>query len=81
MAKTITLLQEHEVEISEEFESLSNEDLLKQINGSYDGLGKTIVLLGEYQHTILHKIDGEEVRIDGGVIGTDGSEILLEGLE
>jgi len=81
MAKAITLLQAYEVEINEEFENLSNEDLLKQINGSYDGLGRTISLLGEYQHTILHKIDDEEVRMDGGVIGTDGTEIFLEGLD
>ena len=77
----ITIIQAFEMEIDDEH-YINNclEDVVNDINGLYDNVGKTISDRCEYQHSIITEINGESVMNDCGYINTKaGTEIILDG--
>lgn len=80
--KKIVLMQVYEIAIPKEYENLSKDELLNEINFMYDIKGKNIIdSMGsesEYEGTILHSIDDEEVCLEDDKISNSGTQIWLD---
>jgi len=77
----VTIIQVFEMEIDDKH-YINNclEDVINDINGLYDNVGKDISDRCEYQHSIITEINGKSIMNDCGVINTNaGSEIILDG--
>lgn len=81
--KKIVLMQVYEIPMPKEYENLSKEELLNIINSMYDINGKNIInsmdAENDYEGTILHSIDDEEVCLEDDKISNSGYQVWLDG--
>ena len=82
--KTITLSQVYTIELPEELQSKSKEEIVNMLNRMYDINGKDIISRSlsaedDYDMTVLTHIDDEEVFTDNCKILDEGHMIILDG--
>lgn len=79
----VKIVQVFEMEIDDEhYPNNCLADVINDINGLYDNIGKDITSRCEYQGTIVTEINEESIMNDGGDINTKaGAEIWLDGKE
>lgn len=79
----VTLVQEYVMEIPDEhYLNFYPVQVVNDLNGFYDVVGKEIIKNCEYKQTMITEINGKEYLNDGGDINSEiGSLIILDGNE
>lgn len=79
----VTITQVYEMEIPDEhYLNFCPIQVVNDLNGVYDNIGKTIIRNCEYKQTMITEINGEEYLNDAGDINSKaGSPIILDGNE